>query len=86
MNKVNSLRKGIMVLKRLTLEPFEMSALELSSELKLNRSTIHRILNNLIEEELVEQNQLNRKYRLGLGAEKIGLGYKNCQTHLKIEE
>lgn len=86
MGKINSLRKGIMVLKRLTLEPFEMSALELSCELKLNRSTIHRILNNLIEEELVEQNQLNRKYRLSHGAEKIGLGYKNCQAHINTEE
>jgi DNA-binding IclR family transcriptional regulator len=78
--KITSLRKGIMVLKRLAGEPYEMSAIELSNDLKLNRSTIHRILNNLIEEGLVEQNSNNKKYRLGEAINEIGLGYINFQN------
>lgn len=82
MHKITSLRKGIMVLKRLAVEPYEMSALELSHDIKSNRSTIHRILNNLIEEGLVEQDSSNKKYRLGNAANEIGLGYINCKLKL----
>ncbi|MEY8303786.1 IclR family transcriptional regulator [Anaerosalibacter bizertensis] len=77
MGQNTSLKKAIMILKRLSKEPYEMSALDLSNELGLNRSTIHRILNSLIEEELVFQNSLSRKYSLGPVAYSIGMGYLN---------
>lgn len=85
MKKITSLKKGIMILKRLSEKPYEMSAIELSNDLGINRSTVHRILKHLIEENLIEQNIENKKYRLGYITHKIGKGYVESREYLEID-
>lgn len=74
-----------MILKRLSEKPYEMSAIELSNDLGINRSTVHRILKHLIEENLIEQNIENKKYRLGYITHKIGKGYVESREYLEID-
>lgn len=74
-DKISSINKAINILKRLAEEPFEMTALNLSNELQINRSTVHRILSTLKEEFLVLQNPYNKKYYLGPAAYHIGASY-----------
>lgn len=80
-SKLSSIEKTILILKRLANEPFEMTALELSNELKMNRSTVHRILKTLKDEMLVLQNPLSKKYTLGPAAYHIGIAYINNQNN-----
>ncbi len=49
----SSIDKAFMILERLARKPYEMTALELSRELQINRSTVHRILNDLIVRTVV---------------------------------
>lgn len=58
-----------------------MTALELSDELGINRSTIHRILNILIHEMIVLQNPYSKKYSLGPTTYVIGASYLNNQNN-----
>ncbi|MTI68253.1 MAG: IclR family transcriptional regulator [Firmicutes bacterium] len=73
--KVISIIKVSKVLKRLAKEPYEMTALELSNELNINRSTIHRILNTLISEMMVLKNPSNKKYKIGPTLYHMGSAY-----------
>ncbi|EOD01616.1 IclR family transcriptional regulator [Caldisalinibacter kiritimatiensis] len=77
----SSIQKTINILKQLARAPYEMTALELSNELSINRSTVHRILNTLKDEMLVLQNPVNKKYTLGPMAYHIGIAYINNQTN-----
>lgn len=78
--KLSSIEKTIMIMKRLAQEPFQMTAIELSDELNINRSTVHRILNILKKEMLVMQNPVSKNYSLGPGAYHIGAAYISNQT------
>lgn len=78
---MTSIEKTFMILKRLAHEPYEMTALELSEELKINRSTVHRILNTLKNQMLVLQNPFNKKYSLGPECYHIGIAYLNNQSN-----
>ncbi len=74
-NKISSIGKAVKILKKLSEEPYQMTAIELSDVLDINRSTVHRILNTLIEEMLILQNPISKKYSLGPTAYHIGNGY-----------
>ena len=74
-DKISAIEKAIIILKRLAEEPFEMSVLDLSNELQINRSTVHRTIGILKEEYLVLQNPYNKKYYLGPTAYHIGASY-----------
>ena len=74
-DNISSIEKAIKVLKRLSEEPYKMTALELSDELNINRSTVHRILNTLMDEMLILQSPESKKYTLGPGAYYIGSSY-----------
>lgn len=74
-DKISSIKKSINILKRLAERPYEMTVLELSKELQINRSTVHRIITTLKEEFLVLQNPYNKKYYLGPTAYHIGASY-----------
>ena len=58
-----------------------MTALELSEELGINRSTVHRIINILIGEMFVLQNPSSRKYSLGPTTYTIGASYLHNQNN-----
>ncbi|PAB60850.1 KdgR family transcriptional regulator [Anaeromicrobium sediminis] len=82
-DKISSINKAINILKRLAEEPFEMTVLNLSNELQINRSTVHRIINILKDESLVLQNPYNKKYCLGPTAYHIGASYVNNYDQIR---
>jgi len=78
-NLSTSLIKSFMVIELLS-EFQELTLTELSKRLELNKSSIHRILSTLIELGYVNQNPLNRKYRLSSKLFEIGSQSKGLRT------
>lgn len=78
--KLTAVEKTIKIIKSLSEQPFEFSALELSKKLGFNRTTIHRILNSLEEETFVLRNKMNKKYYIGPALYQIGMQYVNMQN------
>lgn len=78
----SSIDKAFMILERLARKPYEMTALELSRELQINRSTVHRILNDLVDRTVVIKNPVSKKYSVGPGAYRIGSGFLNKQPNI----
>lgn len=77
-----SIGKAYMILERLAKKPYEMSALELGQVTGLNRSTVHRILNILIDNTMVVQNPTTKKYSIGPGSYRIGSAFLNKQPNI----
>ncbi len=74
-DKLTAIGKTIEILKTLAKEPFIYSANELSNIVDINRTTVHRILNELEQEMLVVQNNSNKKYTIGPSMYHIGSKY-----------
>ncbi len=53
----------------------EMGVLELSRQLELDKSVIHRILSTLVRRRFLEQDPVSRRYRVGLRAWELGHRY-----------
>ncbi|KAB3534365.1 IclR family transcriptional regulator [Alkaliphilus pronyensis] len=70
-----SLQKAIAILKFLSYEPYHFTAIEISKGLNINRSTVHRMLATLMEEMMVLQNPITKKYKLGPLSYHIGASY-----------
>lgn len=79
----SSIDKAVMILECLSSFPYEKSAIEISEELKINRSTVHRILNILMDNNLVYQSPSTRKYSIGARAYQIGSSYLYSQTSME---
>lgn len=58
-----SLIKGFRIIELLS-EFQEMTVTELSQQLQMNKSSIHRLLSTLVEYNYAEKNPLDKKYRL----------------------
>ena len=71
-NHVKSVGRAASLLITLAQEGRELSLTELSSKVNTPVSTVHRLLNTLMIYHLIEQNQQNGKYRLGLVALRLG--------------
>jgi DNA-binding IclR family transcriptional regulator len=67
-----SLQKAIRILLHLGENGPERSLTEFSSALRLNKTTVHRLLRALQKFHLVERNPHNEKYRLGLKFHALG--------------
>ncbi|WZL72440.1 IclR family transcriptional regulator [Clostridiaceae bacterium 35-E11] len=78
---VSSLEKAMMVLKYLAKEPYQFTALELSKALQINRSTVHRILADLMKSMLVLQSPSTKKYKLGPMSYHIGAAYLHASNY-----
>lgn len=74
-NKLNSIEKSLDILDQLGEPPFEYTATQLANNCGINRTTIHRILNNLIEADYVIKKSDNKRYRLGPKLYKLGSVY-----------
>ncbi|MGO1527609.1 IclR family transcriptional regulator [Senegalia sp. (in: firmicutes)] len=86
-NNLTSIEKAILILKKLSDEPYEYKAQELSDILKINKTTIHRTLNILLENDLVIKDNYSKEYRLGPEVYKLGTVYlNNVNFENKIEE
>jgi len=63
---MNSIEKSIQILNYLSNTKRSVGITELSSKLSFPKSTVHRILNNLLSYSLVGQEKDTSKYKLGL--------------------
>jgi len=63
---IQSIERSIQILNCFKGNHPELTLNEIASELNLNKSTVHGILNTLKQYELVEQDEERGKYRLGM--------------------
>ena len=71
-------RKAATILRTLSESPeTTLSLAALSDKLSMNKSTCHRILTSLADEDLVEKVGIG-SYRLGIGAFVIGASVQRC--------
>jgi len=63
---IKSIKRSIQILNSFTLQKKELGITELSKMLNLHKSTIHRILVTLEDENIVIKNKISQKYRLGM--------------------
>lgn len=77
-----SLKKAIAILNYLSSEPYQFTAIEISKALNINRSTVHRILSSLIEEMMVLQSPVTKKYKLGPLSYHIGASYLHSMGYI----
>lgn len=67
----STLDKGFQILERLSSEAREFSVSELSRELSLGKSMVHRLLSTLVERGYVKRNPQTRRYAVGLKVVKL---------------
>lgn len=72
---VTSIEKSYMILDQLALPPYEYKVAELSALLRLNRSSVYRILQILKNRELVIFSPDTEKYKIGPAMYHIGMKY-----------
>lgn len=71
-NGILVLEKAMRVLSRFDSEHAEWGVTELSRDLKINKSTVSKILSTFENHHLLSKNPENRKYRLGLRLFELG--------------
>lgn len=69
---LSSVRNAARLLKEFSLREPELGVTELSSRLGIGKSTVHRLLATLLSEDLVEQDPITGRYRLGLAVHDLG--------------
>ena len=74
-------RQGFHDIRELIILSLWKTALDISRELNINRSTVHRILNILMENKVVYQSPNSRKYAIGARAFQIGLHFIQPNPH-----
>ena len=67
-----SLQKAMRILLHLGAVGPEMGITQLADELRLNKTTVYRLLNAMEKFELIEKNSQNERYRLGLKLHELG--------------
>ncbi|GAB7389140.1 IclR family transcriptional regulator [Bacillaceae bacterium] len=85
---LSSVRNAIRILREFSQDEPELGITELSLRLDISKSSVHRLLKTLSEENLVKKNKKTRKYHLWLAAFEIGSvvynGLEVCQTALPL--
>lgn len=71
-NTVQAVERTLAILEVLAKEGTPMALSDISHKVKLNISTVHRLLNTLISRDFVQQDTQSSKYRLGLKIFEIG--------------
>lgn len=69
---IQSIEKALEILKCFTINAPEWGISEIASNLKMYKSTVHRIIKTLEEQGFVVQNLQNQKYRLGFVLFELG--------------
>ncbi len=83
--KLSSIKKATLLLEALSEPPYLFKAAELSEKLQINRTTIHRMLDDLIDSNLVMKEEEEKAYRLGPGLYRMGsVYYKQLQFNNKL--
>jgi len=65
-NSVQSVKRAMAILEELATEKEGLGVTELAKRINLHKSTVHRLLNTLLDMGYVEQNVSSEKYRLGM--------------------
>ncbi len=87
MDKLTSIQKIIRLLDILSKEPYEYKIGELSNISEINRTTVHRILAELLENGYVIRDEMTKKYKIGPTLYHIGNVYlNNYNSESKILE
>jgi DNA-binding IclR family transcriptional regulator len=76
---VQSVDRAVAILNALSASKGHLGVTELSNELDLHKSTVHRLLVSLKKGGLVERNPQTRKYRLGLRLVELGYAWLNSR-------
>lgn len=74
--------RALRVLEAFLVDRSELGVVELSRELELDKSVIHRILATLVRRRFLEQDPVSRRYRVGLRAWELGRRYLD-EHHLE---
>jgi IclR family transcriptional regulator, KDG regulon repressor len=69
---IKSIKRSIRILNCFTLHKKELGITELSKILNLHKSSIHRILVTLEDENILVKNQISKKYQLGMKLFELG--------------
>lgn len=86
-NSMSSIKKAFLVLEQLSESPYEYTPTLLAEKTGLNRTTIHRILQDLIDFDVVMKNESTKTYRTGPNIYRMGLVYlHNVNFRNKLEE
>ncbi len=80
---LNSVRSAARLLKQFSTRDRELGVSELSRRLELSKSTVHRLLVTLTSENLLEQDPITGKYRLGIAMHDLGSA---VSTRLDLHE
>lgn len=70
--RVQSIDRAVMILKCFSEKNRELKLTDISDELGLNKSTVHGIITTLKYHGLIDQNEENQKYKLGLYLLELG--------------
>lgn len=76
---VQSVDRAVAILNALSARKGHLGVTELSNELDLHKSTIHRLLVSLKQGGLVERDAKSRKYRLGIRLVELGYSVLNSR-------
>ena len=86
-DKLTPIEKALLMLETMSNHPDELKVAEISELTKINRTTVHRILKELLAKEWVIQNFKTGKYIVGPMAFHVGMAYtKNNNIEPKILE
>ena len=70
--RLSSVTTAVHLLKTFSLEDQELGISDLAKRLGVAKSTVHRLASTLLEENLLQQNPENGRYRLGVGLFSLG--------------
>lgn len=70
--RVQAIDRAVMILKCFSEQRRELKLSDIADELGLNKSTVHGIITTLKYHGLIDQNEENQKYRLGLYILELG--------------
>jgi DNA-binding IclR family transcriptional regulator len=76
-DKLSPVEKAMLILETMSNHPDELKVAELSELTKINRTTVYRILKELLAKDWVIQNFKTGKYIVGPMAFHVGLAYTN---------
>ncbi|WP_313341393.1 IclR family transcriptional regulator [Sedimentibacter sp.] len=86
-NGISSLKKAFLILEQLSEAPYEYTPTLLAQKTGINRTTIHRILRELADFDVVIKNELTKTYRIGPNIYRMGSVYlHNLNFRSKLEE
>ncbi|HHX24512.1 MAG TPA: IclR family transcriptional regulator [Thermoanaerobacterales bacterium] len=71
-NTVQSVKRAIMILEELATEKEGLGVTELANRVDLHKSTVHRMLNTLLNMGYIEQSSSSERYRLGIKLLSLG--------------